>query len=165
MTWARAGGLRAFELGTPGPMRHRLNARVLKGEKVATAGLWQQDYLDEHESIDEAGERQALLDDDGDVVAVVEVTRAETHRFVDVPWEFADAEGEDFRSIQHWHDGHTSYYAQQGIEIREDTLFRVRLVSPYRSNRVGGIVRSQAGLEPEVDQGLQQGQPLLGHRH
>jgi uncharacterized protein YhfF len=43
--------------------------------------------------------RQALLDDDGDVVAVVEITRVETHRFVDVPWEFADAEGEDFGRI------------------------------------------------------------------
>ena len=120
--WARADGLRAFELGTPGLMRQRLNKRVLIGQKVATAGLWQQDYMDEHESIEEVGERQALLDDDGDVIAVVEITRVETHRFVDVPWEFANAEGEDFRSIEHWRDGHTSYYAQQGIEIDDDTL-------------------------------------------
>jgi uncharacterized protein YhfF len=121
MMWLRAASLRAFELGTPGPMRHRLNTRVLTGEKLATAGLWQHDYLGEHESIDEVGERQALLDDDGDVIAVVEITRVETHRFVDVPWEFADAEGEDFRSIEHWCDGRASYYAQQGIEIDDDT--------------------------------------------
>jgi uncharacterized protein YhfF len=123
LVWARAKGLRAFELGTRGPMRQRLNTRVLEGEKVATAGLWQHDYLDEHEAIDEVGERQALLDDNGNVVAIVEITRVEKHRFVDVPWEFADAEGEDFRSIEHWREGHTSYYAQQGIEIGEDTLF------------------------------------------
>lgn len=122
MAWPRARGLRAFELGTPGPMRDRLNARVLEGRKIATAGLWQQDYLDEHEPIDEVGERQALLDDDGKVVAIVEITRVETHRFSDVPWEFAEAEGEDFQSIEHWRDGHTSYYARQGIEIGEDTL-------------------------------------------
>jgi uncharacterized protein YhfF len=59
----------------------------------------------------------------GWLIAIVEITRVETYRFGDVPWEFADAEGEDFRSIQHWRDGHTSYYARQGIEIGEDTLF------------------------------------------
>ena len=122
MMWPRADGLRAFELGNPGPMRDRLNTRVLDGRKFATAGLWQQDYLDEHESIEEVGEQQALLDDDGNVIATVEITRVETHRFVDVPWEFADAEGEDFRSMEHWRDGHRSYYAQEGIDVGEDTL-------------------------------------------
>jgi uncharacterized protein YhfF len=120
--WPRTNGLRAFELGTPGPMRDNLNTRVLEGRKIATAGLWQHDYLDEHEALDEVGERQALLDDDGNVVALVEITRVETHRFGDVPWEFAEAEGEDFRSIEHWRDGHRSYYARQGIEVDEDTL-------------------------------------------
>jgi uncharacterized protein YhfF len=120
--WPRAHGLRAFDLGTPGPMRDRLNTRVIQGTKVATAGLWQQDYLDEGESIEEVGERQALLDDDGNVIAIVEVTRVETHRFAEVPWEFADAEGEDFRSIEHWREGHTSYYAEQGIEVDEGSL-------------------------------------------
>jgi len=32
------GGLRALELGTPGPMRERLNGLVLAGTKRATAG-------------------------------------------------------------------------------------------------------------------------------
>jgi uncharacterized protein YhfF len=120
--WPRASGLRGFELGTPGPMRDNLNTRVLEGRKIATAGLWQHDYLDEHEALDEVGEWQALLDDDGNVVALVEITRVETHRFGDVPWEFAEAEGEDFRSSEHWRDGHRSYYARQGIAINEDTL-------------------------------------------
>jgi uncharacterized protein YhfF len=120
--WPRVEGLRALELGTPGPMRQRLNTRVLEGAEIATAGLWQQDYLDEHESIDEVGELQALLDDDGNAIATVEITRVETHRFDDVPWEFADAEGEDFRSIEHWRDGHASYYARRGLEIGKETL-------------------------------------------
>jgi uncharacterized protein YhfF len=95
---------------------------VIQGTKVATAGLWQQDYLDEGESIEEVGERQSLLDDDGNVIAIVEVTRVERHRFVEVPWEFADAEGEDFQSIEHWREGHTSYFAEQGIEVDEGSL-------------------------------------------
>lgn len=63
-----------------------------------------------------------FLDDDGNAIAIVEITRAETHRFDDVPWEFADAGGEDFRSIEHWRDGHASYYARRGIEIGKETL-------------------------------------------
>jgi uncharacterized protein YhfF len=121
MAWPRAVGLRAFELGTPGQMRDRLNARVLEGRKIATAGLWRQDYVDEYEAIEEVGERQALLGDDGKVIAIVEITRVETRSFASVPWEFAEAEGEDFRSIEHWRDGHTSYYARQGIEVRGDS--------------------------------------------
>ena len=102
-------------------MRHRLNSRVLEGRKVATAGLWHQDYLDEGEPIEEVGERQALLGEGEEVIAIVEITRVETHCFADVPWEFADAEGEDFRSIEHWREGHRSYYAAQGIEIGDDS--------------------------------------------
>jgi uncharacterized protein YhfF len=104
-------------------MRDRLNTRVLEGKKVATGGLLQQDYLDEEEPIESVGERQALIDDDGNTIAVVEITRVETYRFADVPWEFAYAEGEDFQSIEHWREGHASYYAAQGIEVDDNTLF------------------------------------------
>ena len=121
--WPRAEGLRAFSFGDPGPMRRRLTALALAGTKVATAGLLQQDYVDEKEAIDVVGERQALLDDDGRVAAVIEITRVETHGFGDVPWEFADAEGEGFRSIDHWREGHRSYYAQRSIDVDDTTCF------------------------------------------
>ena len=45
------------------------------------------------------------------------------HRFRDVPWEFADAEGEGFRSIEHWRDGHQSYYAKRAIAVDDTTAF------------------------------------------
>ena len=121
--WPRVGDLRAFDLGDPGPMRQRLNERVLDGRKVATAGLLQQDYVDEAEAVETVGERQVLLGDDGDGIATVEVTRVEVYEFLDVPWEFADAEGEDFQSIDHWRDGHRSYYAKHGIDIDQTTRF------------------------------------------
>ena len=121
--WPRAEGLRAFSFGDPGPMRRRLTALALAGTKVATAGLWQQDYLDEGETIDVVGERQALLGNDNDVVAIIEITRVETHLLPDVPSEFAEAEGEGFRSIQHWREGHHSYYAKRGIHVDDTTSF------------------------------------------
>jgi uncharacterized protein YhfF len=104
-------------------MRQRLTALALEGTKVATAGLLQQDYVDQDEAIEEAGERQALLGDDGRVAAVIEITRVETHGFLAVPWEFADAEGEGFRSIEHWRDGHQSYYAKRAIAVDDTTVF------------------------------------------
>lgn len=45
----------------------------------------------------------------------------ETYRCCDVPWEFADAEGEDFRSIENWREGHWSCYAQQEIDVNDNT--------------------------------------------
>ena len=54
------------------------------------------------------------------------------HRFRDVPWEFADAEGEGFRSIEHWRDGHQSYYAKRADSRGRHNGVRVRLVPRAR---------------------------------
>lgn len=121
--WPRVEGLRAFSLGDPGPMRRRLTALALAGTKVATGDLLQQEYVDEGEAVEEVGERQALLGVDDRVVAIVEITRVEVHRFIDVPWEFARAEGEGFRSIDHWRDGHRSFYASHGVEVDDQAAF------------------------------------------
>jgi uncharacterized protein YhfF len=104
-------------------MRRRLTALALNGTKVATAGLLEQDYLEERELVEAVGEHQVLLGDDDEVAAVIEITRVETYQFCEVPWEFADAEGEGFSSIEHWRDGHQSYYRQQSIEIADNTRF------------------------------------------
>ncbi len=104
-------------------MRERLTALALSGTKAATAGLLQQDYLDESEPVDEVGEHQVLLGNADDTVATVEVTRVEIHGFLEVPWEFARDEGEGFTSIQHWRDGHRAYYERRGIDVDDDTKF------------------------------------------
>ena len=121
--WPRVEGVRAFSLGDAGPMRRRLTALALAGTKVATGDLLQQEYVDQGEAVEVVGERQALVGVDDQVVAIVEVTRVEVHRFIDVPWEFARDEGEGFRSVQHWRDGHRSYFASHGIHVDDDTSF------------------------------------------
>jgi uncharacterized protein YhfF len=81
-------------------MRERLTTVALAGTKVATAGLWQQDYVDNNEAIEVVGERQALLDDTGEVAAIIEITRVETHHlnvetlFVCVWFRVVDSRGE-----------------------------------------------------------------------
>jgi len=115
--------MRAFSFGDAGPMRQRLTELALAGTKVATAGLWQQDYLDHDEAIEVVGERQALLGDNDEVAAIIEITRVEVHPMRAVSWEFAQAEGEGFESTEHWRTGHTSYYAKHGINVDRETIF------------------------------------------
>jgi uncharacterized protein YhfF len=103
-------------------MRDRLNALVLAGEKTATAGLWKDEYGPEDEPIDVVGEEQILLNSSDEPLAIVEITRVEALRLDAVPWEFAKAEGEGFRSIEHWRDGHRSYYDGQGVTVNDDDL-------------------------------------------
>jgi uncharacterized protein YhfF len=101
-------------------MRTRLNQLVLEGEKRATAGLWRYEYEGDGEALDDVGERQVLLDSDDRPLATVVVDRVEVHRFSDVPWEFAEAEGEGFESVEHWQRGHRDYYAGEGITVVDD---------------------------------------------
>jgi uncharacterized protein YhfF len=117
--WPRVDGLRAFCLGRTGEMRSRLNRLVFSGQKHATAGLWRHEYESEGEALDEVGERQVLLDNDSQPIAIVVVDRVEVHRFLDVPWEFALAEGEGFQSISDWREGHRSYYEREGITVTD----------------------------------------------
>ena len=119
--WARIGDMRGFELGSKGEMQDRLNALVLAGDKRATAGLWNEDYVLEGEALDEVGERQALLDDDGTLIAIIEVVRVEQVPFAEVTWEFAQEEGEGFTSIEDWRDGHRGYWTGEGIAVDDDT--------------------------------------------
>lgn len=103
-------------------MRDRLNSLVLQGHKTATAGLWKHEYAPHGEVVDHVGEQQVALDSDGGVAAVVEITRVETYRFDQVPWEFAEAEGEGFRDIDHWRNAHRSYYASEGLVVDDSDL-------------------------------------------
>ncbi len=104
-------------------MRARLTLAAVEGLKTATGALLQQEYLDEGEPVEVPGERQVLLGTEDDAVALIEITGVETHRFIDVPWEFAHDEGEGFTSIEHWRSGHRSFYEQEGVPVFDDSPF------------------------------------------
>ena len=111
---------RSLEIGTPGPMRQRLNALILAREKRATAGL-ASDNEAEGEPLEHVGERLTLVDDRGVGLATVVVTRIETCRFIDVPWEFASAEAEGDASIEEWREGHLEYWTTEGEHVEDST--------------------------------------------
>ena len=130
MTWPRVGDLRSLELGSPGEMRARLNALVLAGHKRATAGVLDE-YAEENEAVERVGERLALLDDAGAQVATVEVTSVEVAPFAEVSWDFAAAEGEGHRDLEHWREGHRRFWAGEGRTVRDETpivMLRFRVV-------------------------------------
>lgn len=101
-------------------MRDRLNQLILDGTKRATAGLLI-DYEREHEPPEVEGETLALVDDHGAAIATVVVTRTATTRFVDVPWEFAAAEGEGDTSIEEWREGHRQFWTSVGETVDDET--------------------------------------------
>ena len=126
--WPRVDGLRAMELGEPGPQRSRLNAFVLDGTKRATAGLLA-DYADE--PIEQVGERMPLVDDHLAPLAMLVVTAVAVVPFEGVTWEFAQAEG--FVSLGAWREAHQRFWggrAGDAVCVRFELLPLVRRALP-----------------------------------
>jgi uncharacterized protein YhfF len=134
--------MRKAEFGSPGTtLREQLVSAVLRGEKTATAGLLV-DYERDGESLPELGECQAVVDNDGRDVAVIEITEVRVLRIGDADLSFARDEGEGFESVAEWRAAHDRYWRGYADEIRaflddpnwdvgDDTLFvaeRFRLV-------------------------------------
>ncbi|MFE5832882.1 MULTISPECIES: ASCH domain-containing protein [unclassified Streptomyces] len=108
--------LKPFLLAFPGPLRDRLVAAVLSGEKTATTGLLLE-YEAENEELPEVGERSAVVDSDGREVAVVEITEVQVLPLRDADLRLALGEGEGYRSVAEWRAGHEDFW--HGEEMRE----------------------------------------------
>lgn len=108
--------LKPFLLAFPGPLRDRLVAAVLSGEKVATTGLLVE-YEIENEELPEVGERSALIDSDGHEVAVVEVTGVEVLALGEADLRLALDEGEGYLSVAEWREAHERFWHSE--EMRE----------------------------------------------
>ena len=127
------------EFGFPGPLRDRLVAAILAGEKVTTTGLLEE-YRREGTEPEAAGERQLVVDSDGRGVAVIELVGVEVRRMGDVDLAFAIDEGEGFETVEDWRDAHLRFFTSPEmtatlgdppVAIDDDTLVvctRFRLV-------------------------------------
>ena len=80
--------LRSIEFGMPGKSRDNLINFIINGNKRATAGL-ASDYEKEGEEVEFVGECLAMIDNDSQHVATLQVTRVDICQFIDVPDEFA----------------------------------------------------------------------------
>ena len=97
------------EFAFPGPLRERLVAAILGGEKTTTTGL-HEEYLREGRPLEEPGQRSLVIDSDGRPVAVIETLEVELRRFADVELQFAIDEGEGFETVAAWRDAHVRFF-------------------------------------------------------
>jgi uncharacterized protein YhfF/predicted acetyltransferase len=114
-------GLRSIEFGTPGKSRENLVNFIINGNKRATAGL-AAEYEKEGEEVEFVGECLAMVDNDGDHVATLQVTRVEITRFADVPDEFALAEAEGDQNAADFRASHMEYWTKVGETVTDDTM-------------------------------------------
>jgi uncharacterized protein YhfF len=98
-----------FELAGPGPLRDRLVAAVLAGEKVATSSLLAQ-YEEAGESLPMPGQQWLMVNSSGEKVAVVETVEVSTIRLGDADERLARDEGEGFRSVAEWREAHEGFW-------------------------------------------------------
>ena len=78
-------------------------------------------YIAENEPIEVIGEKLAVIDNQNQHIATIQVTRVEVKRFADVPTEFALAEGEGDLSGDDFRAGHFAFWSKLGLDIRDDT--------------------------------------------
>ena len=121
MTFSIVNGLRSIEFGNPGESRDKLISFILDGNKRATAGTLQWDYVAENEPIEAVGEKLAVLDNQNRHVATIQATRVEVKRFADVPDEFALAEAEGDLSGDDFRESHLAFWSKLGLAITDET--------------------------------------------
>jgi len=121
MTFPVVNGLRSIEFGNPGESRDKLIALILDGNKRATAGTLEWDYIAENEPIETVDEKLAVLDNNNQQIATIQVTRVEVKRFADVPDEFALAEAEGDLSGDDFRESHSAFWSKLGLEITAET--------------------------------------------
>jgi len=121
MSFRVVNGMRTIEFGNPGESRDRLVTLILDGDKRATAGTLEWDYIAENEPIESVGEKLAVLDNENQHIATIQATRVEVKRFADVPTEFALAEAEGDLSGDDFRASHLAFWSKLGLEITDDT--------------------------------------------
>ena len=121
MVFPRVNGFRTIEFGNPGESRSNLISLILDGNKRATAGTLEWDYVAEGEPIEFVGEQLAVLDNENRQVATIEVTRVEVKSFEEVPDEFALAEAEGDLSGDDFRASHLNFWSKLGLKIKAET--------------------------------------------
>jgi uncharacterized protein YhfF len=121
MSFAIVNGMRTVEFGNPGASREKLISLILDGNKRATAGTLQWDYIAENEPIETVGEKLAVLDNQNQHIATIQATRVEVKRFADVPTEFALAEAEGDLTGDDFRVSHFGFWSKLGLDITDET--------------------------------------------
>lgn len=107
--------MKLAEFAFPGPLRDRLVAAILAGEKTSTTGLLAE-YERHGEELPAPGERAVVLDSRGGEVAIIETTEFRLLPLSEVDLRHAGNEGEGFTDVAPWRADHVAYW--EGPEMR-----------------------------------------------
>ncbi|MEP7158317.1 MAG: ASCH domain-containing protein [Chloroflexota bacterium] len=117
----KAPDLAPFELGyARTELRRKLVDAVLRGDKIATAGLAADHAPHTDEPLPRAGDRWLLVGYEDEPVAIVETTSAEVVPAGQVSLQFARDEGEGFESVVQWREAHERFWSEH--TITDETL-------------------------------------------
>lgn len=121
--------LPVVEFAFPGPLRDRLISAVRSGRKSATSSLLHE-YEVGKEPLPAVGDRGAVIDSNGERVAIIQITAVRIVPIRDVPLSHALAEGEGYATVAEWRAGHTKFWSSEamraelgnGFEITDSSL-------------------------------------------
>lgn len=105
------------EFAFPGPLRDRLVAAILSGEKTATTGLVIEWELD-GDPLPRPGARFTVIDSGERPVGVIEIRAVEVKALADVDLRVAIDEGEGFTSVAEWRAAHEDFWNGYADEVR-----------------------------------------------
>ncbi len=109
--------MRTAEFGFPGPLRDKLVAAILRGEKTSTSALVT-DFERDGDELPRVGERFRVVDSSEEPVAVIETTDVRVIRVDEVDLAFAIDEGEGFETVDDWRAAHERFWHSYADETR-----------------------------------------------
>lgn len=129
------------EFAFPGPLRDQLVGAVLDGSKTSTTATLIE-YEIENEALPCVGDRELVIDSEGNGVSVIEMTEVRIVRLADVDVQHAIDEGEGYSSVAQWRTGHEGFW--HSAEMRQamgDPSFSVNDDTPVVLQRFTVIAR------------------------
>lgn len=97
------------EYGFPGPLRDRLVAAIVAGEKITTSSLVVE-YEQLELSLPVVGDREVVVDSAGQPVCITEVVGMHICPCAQVSLSHVIGEGEGFATVEQWRDAHREFW-------------------------------------------------------
>lgn len=98
-------GYKTWNFGSDRELSDRLIGLVLSGKKTATAGL-----LKDSTIVPKVGDLGIVEDYKGEPRCLVEYIHIDIKPFLEVDYDFAQAEGEGYKDLEEWRDEHRKIF-------------------------------------------------------
>lgn len=104
-----------FSFGDSPQMADELLALVIAGQKTATCGALRDfDGSRNSETMPVVGRSDIVLDGNGKPAALIKTVEVSIKRFDEMDEQFAFDEGEGFRTLADWREGHKAFFERNG---------------------------------------------------